>query len=164
MGQRSIFETNYDESTIVIGTQSGTNTVVAGAAIEVNANDDEQAITLQTADWNASDTVAGGFVVYGLQHSDDTVSGNFVDVPNGELTTVATATSTVSGAQATGVFARVEKDDTATLVTTTYRGNKRYIRLVRTTQTAVTNGFAHCVSLVKGRLSTAPVGYKTNET
>lgn len=163
MGQRSIFETNYDESTIVIGTQTGTNTVVAGAAIDVTGSD-EQAIVLNTAAWNASDTVAGGFVVYGLQHSDDTVSGNFVDVPNEELTTTATATSTVSGAQAEGVFARVEKDAAATVVTTSYLGNKRYIRLVRTTQTAVTNGFAHCVSLIKGRLSTAPVGYKTNES
>lgn len=163
MGQRSIFETNYDETTIVIGTQSGTNATVASTAFDVQGSD-EQAIVLNAAAWNGADTVVGGFVVYGLLHGDTTVVGDAVDVPNSELTVIADATSTVAGAQATGVFARQAIGAAAAVATTSYLGNKRYLFLKRTTQTAVATGFAHCVSLVKGRLSTSPTGYKTNES
>lgn len=163
MGQRSQFETYYDCDTIVIGTQSGNNATVASAAFDVTGSD-EQAIMLETEDWNASDTVAGGFVTYGLMHGDDTVVGNAEDVPDSLLTVTADATSTVTGAQDSGVFARVEKDDTAAVVKTTYLGSKRYLFLKRVSQTNIANGFAHCVSLIKGGLSTAPVGYKSNES
>lgn len=163
MGQRSIYENNYSDAIVIIGTHTGNNATVASAAFDISGSD-EQAITLHTGNWNASDTVAGGFVTYGLLHGDDTNAANAVDVPDELLTVTADATSTVTGAQAEGVFARVEKDDTSAVVTTSYLGNKRYLFLKRVTQTNVANGFAQCVNLVKGRLSTAPVGYKTNES
>lgn len=101
------------------------NTTVAGGAIDLQGYDSATIIATVGA-WG--DTVAGGQIELGLQHSDASGSG-FVDVPNDQLTDTIAGDSTVTGAVATGVYGQVSSTSNDQFVVKTgYIGGKRYIR------------------------------------
>ena len=162
MGQRNNIETTIDPTTVFLGTHTGNNATVASAAFD-NTGENQQCIVVQWSAWNASDTVAGGFVEIGLQHSDDTVAGNFVDVPNVEMSVNGLSgglvgASTVSGGAATGVIVSIPKDAVAGVAKASYLGNKRFIRTKRTSQTNIAVGFPLNVAKL-GAPNIQPKGY-----
>ena len=131
------------------------NTTVAGGAIDLQGYDVAD-IVLQIGVW--ADTVAGGLMEFGLQHNDDTVSGGFVDVPNSLLTDTVEAESTVSGAIATGVFAKVSStENDQTTAKTSYIGNKRYIRLKINGEKNLANGTPSAALALLGKPAHAPI-------
>jgi hypothetical protein len=161
MGQRNIIETSIDPKIVHLGNHTGNNSTVASAAFD-NLGENQQCILVQYGAWNAADTVVGGFVEIGLQHSDDTVASSFVDVPNVEMSVNGrdglVGASTVSGGAATGVIVSIPKDAVAGVAKASYLGNKRYIRIKRTTQTNIANGFIVGATLL-GAPNIQPKGY-----
>lgn len=138
-----------DPQTLIIN-----NTTVAGAACDLQGCD-AATIIAQVGAWG--DTVAGGQTEFALQHSDDTVSGNFVDVPNADLTDYVTLNSTVTGAAATGGFGEVSStSNDQTTFKTGYRGNKRYIRVKINGEKNLATGTPAAVLLLKGKNSYEP--------
>lgn len=131
------------------------NTTVAGAAIDTQGYD---AVTVITDIGAWGDTVAGGLLEIGLQHSDDTVSGNFVDVPNAQLTDTIAGSSSVTGAIATGVFASVSAtSNDQKVVKTGYIGGKRYLRVKFNGEKNLATGTPVSVVIVEGLAARAPV-------
>lgn len=145
MGIRNTLTANLDNQTVLLGTHTGNNATVASAAFDCQG-EIEQGFIIHAAAWNGADTVAGGFVEFNIQHSDDTVAGNFVDVPNDQLSVggfsdAINGANTITGGAATGVVHRIILNSTATAVKSSYLGSRRFIRIKRTTQTNVASGF-----------------------
>lgn len=145
MGQRNIIETMIDPQTVFLGTHSGNNATVVSAAFD-NTFESQQCVVVNYNAWNVADTVAGGFVEVSLQHSDDTIVGSFIDVPNNQLSVNGLSgglngASTVSGGSATGVIANIPLNAPAGVAKASYLGNKRYVRVKRTSQTNIAAGF-----------------------
>lgn len=155
MGNRNLHD-NYDCRTVSIGLHTGNNSTVRGA-VQDNVGSDAQWFSSHVGAWNPADTVAGGLVELGLQHSDDGTV--WLDVPNAEMSVTVQSASTVSGAQSSGVFAVIPKDAPAKVYNTAYLGNKKFVALKRTTQTNVSNGLQITTVLIRGGLANAPVGY-----
>lgn len=131
------------------------NTTVAGAACDLQGVD-AATIIAQVGAWG--DTVSGGQIEFAVQHSDDTVAGNFVDVPNAQLTDVITLDSTVTGATATGGFGQFSStSNDQTTFKTGYIGRKRYIRVKINGEKNLAIGNPGAVLLLKGKNSYEPV-------
>lgn len=129
------------------------NTTVAGGAVDLQGFN-SATILANVGEWG--DTTTGGWEI-GVQHSDDTVSGNFVDVPNDQLTDTVAGDSTVTGAQSTGVFAVVDAaDEDDAVYKTGYIGAKRYLRYFLTATGNQTNGTPLAITVVKGHANIAP--------
>lgn len=130
------------------------NTTVAGGAIDLQGFD-SATICADIGTWG--DTVAGGMMEFAVQHSDDTVSGNFTDVADTDLTDTVTLTSTVSGGAATGGFAKVTgTSDDAKVVKTGYKGGKRYIRHKINGEKNLATGTPVSITVIKGNPHVAP--------
>ena len=146
---------NHIITAIALGLHTGSDAIVNSAAFDLQGADSAE-ITVIAGAWDAGDTIAGSQVEIGLQHSDDTVSGNFVDVPDDLLSNTISGDSTVSGGQASGVFAEVTAASDSKTVATDYLGNKRYLRTVTNTQENVSNGVPLTTILIKGHLNRKP--------
>lgn len=148
MANRSLSESLSVIQALKPSTLTTNNTTVAGSAVDVAGYD----VVLLEANFGTwGDTTTGGFEI-GLQHSDDTVSGNFVDVPNAELSYTVTGDNTTSGSQATGIFAKMDstsEDDS--VYTSDYLGSKRYIRYKISAEGNQSSGTIVGINFIKGR-------------
>jgi len=154
MPNRSVVDALNLVYSLEVDSRTTNNTTVAGAAVDTQGYD---AITVIVPFGDWGDTTTGGIEV-ALQHSDDTVSGNFVDVPDADMTDTITGTSTVSGASTTGVFARVDaaaEDDT--IYKTGYLGNKRYVRTKLAATGNQSGGYEMGTIVMRSRASLQPV-------
>jgi hypothetical protein len=130
------------------------NTTVAGGAIDLQGFDSAMVVA-QIGAWG--DTVSGGLLEIGLQHSETTVTGDFVDVPDDELTDTVAGASTVSGAVETGVFASVSSTSNDQKVAkTAYKGGKRYLRVKFNGEKNLATGTPVAVLVAKGNPGYAP--------
>ena len=145
MGIRNTQSANFQNLTVSLATHTGNNATVASAAFDAQG-DIEQGIIIHANAWNGADTVVGGFVEFNVQHSDDTVAANFVDVPNDQLSVngfseAINGANTIAGGAATGVVHRIVQGSAATVARATYLGSKRFYLIKTTTQTNVASGF-----------------------
>jgi hypothetical protein len=131
------------------------NTTVAGAAVDTQGYDSATFV----ADFGAwGDTTTGGWEC-GVQHSDDTVSGNFEDVPDNLLSYSVAGDHTVTGASDTGVFVKINAQAEASNVyTTSYLGNKRYVRPLLAAEGNNSNGTPCGINVLLGHPHRSPTG------
>lgn len=155
MSNRALSESLALVQSQLPATLTTNNTTVAGSAIDLLGFDSTTVIANFGA-WG--DTATGGWEI-GLQHSDDTVSGNFVDVPNAQLSYSVTGDNTTTGAQAAGIFAKVDAVAEGSLAyTTDYLGNKRYIRHKICSEGNQSTGTPIAITVAKGRPLFAKTG------
>lgn len=154
MTNRSVVDSHNYTYTLEVDGRTTNNTTVAGSAVDLQGYDAATVLAC-FGDW--VDTTTGGIEI-AVQHSDDTVSGNFVDVPNVELTDTIAGSSTVSGASTTGVFCRVDaaaEDDA--VYKTGYLGNKRYIRVKLAATGNQSTGYELGVIVQRSKANNEPV-------
>lgn len=155
MGNRSLSESLSFVQALAPSTLTTNNTTVAGTATDVAGFDSTTVIISVGA---CGDTTTGGWEI-GLQHSDDTVSGNFVDVPDAELSHYVTGDNTTTGAQDTGIVAKIDAvADGSQIYTADYLGSKRYIRYKISAEGNQSNGTPFAISYAKGRPGFAKTG------
>ncbi len=114
-----------------------------------------EAITFVTnmGTFGDADTVASANKIdFQVQHSDDTVSGNFVDVLASDLS------DTVSAGSETGVYARIDDaTDASKVYASGYIGAKRYVRINVDFTGTHSTGSKFAVSVVKSEPHNAPL-------
>ena len=99
-----------------------------------------------------SDTAGGAYFDMEVQHSDDTVAGNFTAVAASNL-----SSTVVSGAK-TNVFAHIDDTlDGGQAYSVGYLGGKRYVRLSLDFNGTHSTGTKIAASSIKARPNTAPV-------
>jgi len=132
------------------------NTTLKGAALDLQGYDSAYVIT-EIGTWAA--TVSGGLVEVALQHSDDTVDGNFVYIPATELDgdTIAPASTVTGAAATTGITSANATTNDQKTKKTAYLGSKRYLRVVFNCEKTLDAGLPIAVHLHRGRPNYAPV-------
>lgn len=136
------------------GNKIASNTTLAGGAVDTQGCD---ALSVLAEFGVNAETVSGGLTEVALQHSDDTVSGNFVDIPDANLTSTITKSSTVTGAAATGVIAKCTgTSDDERQVIVGVKECKRYIRAKFNVEKAQTIGIPIALTVLKTKLNNLP--------
>lgn len=135
------------------------NTTVKGATCDLQGYDSCTAF-FSINDWG--DTTTGGWEI-GIQHSDDTVDGNFTAVAAADLTHTVAGGSSVTGALSTGNFANITlgaEDDA--VYTTGYVGSKRYVRIYMTATGNQSTGSDLEAGFILGHPNLVPTGANAN--
>ena len=154
MANRSLSESLSIVQALKPSTLTTNNTTVAGAGVDLLGYD-AASIHISAGTWG--DTTTGGWEI-GLQHSDASGSG-YVDVPNAEVSFYVTGDNTTTGAQVTGIVAKIDSaaEDDA-VYTADYLGNKRYLRYKISAEGNQSTGTPFAINIVRGRPVFAPTG------